>query len=77
MSEAREVHAWASPAKGQPLEPYTFTAPPLGPHGVEVAVECCGLCGSDVHLLNADGGYRGFPRRDRSRRCAVTRSSGA
>ena len=60
MTETREVHAWAAPAKGKPLEPYTFTAPPLGPHGVEVAVECCGLCGSDVHLLNADGGYADF-----------------
>ena len=58
--EPREVHAWAAPSKGAPLEPYTFTAPPLGPHGIEVKIDVCGLCGSDVHLINADGGYSDF-----------------
>lgn len=34
--------------------------PSLGPHGVELRVQFCGLCGSDVHLINSDGGYADF-----------------
>jgi uncharacterized zinc-type alcohol dehydrogenase-like protein len=56
----RTIQSWAAPAASAPLEPHTFEAPALGPHGVEVKVSHCGLCGSDVHLIHADGGYADF-----------------
>jgi len=56
----RMINSWASIKAGAKLEPYQYEAPPLGPFGVELRVKYCGLCGSDVHLLNADGGYKDF-----------------
>lgn len=57
---SRTITAWAAKSAGAKLEPVTFEAPELGPNGVEVRVDYCGLCGSDVHLINADGGYADF-----------------
>jgi uncharacterized zinc-type alcohol dehydrogenase-like protein len=45
------VRAWAAPAAGQALVPFEFDAGPLGPDEVEVAVEYCGLCHSDVSAI--------------------------
>mmetsp|Transcript_46262 Transcript_46262/g.128586 ORF Transcript_46262/g.128586 Transcript_46262/m.128586 type:complete len:361 (-) Transcript_46262:195-1277(-) len=56
----RSINAWASKAPCGKLEQYKFEAPALGPFGVEIKVKYCGLCGSDVHLTNADGGYKDF-----------------
>jgi len=58
--EPRTVNVWAAASPKAALEPITVEAPPLGPNGVEVAVTHCGLCGSDVHLINSDGGYSDF-----------------
>ena len=57
---SRTINAWAAKEPKAPLTPHTFEAPPLGPAGIEVAVTHCGLCGSDVHLINSDGGYSDF-----------------
>jgi uncharacterized zinc-type alcohol dehydrogenase-like protein len=60
MAEPRTVTAWAAASPKAKLEPITFEAPPLGENGVEIAVTHCGLCGSDVHLINSDGAYASF-----------------
>ena len=61
MSEAtRTITAWAAASPKARLEPVTIEAPPLSANGVEIAVTHCGLCGSDVHLINSDGGYKDF-----------------
>ena len=60
MATARTINAYASLGPGQKMVPYTFEAPPLPPTGVEVKVTHCGLCGSDVHLWQSDGGYKDF-----------------
>ena len=57
---SRTINAWAALEAKSELTPYTFEAPPLGPHGIEVQVTHCGLCGSDVHLIRSDGGYSDF-----------------
>jgi len=57
---SRTIKAWGAKEKGAKLEIMEIEAPALGPHGVEVEVQYCGLCGSDVHLINADGGYNDF-----------------
>jgi uncharacterized zinc-type alcohol dehydrogenase-like protein len=56
----RTVKAYAALEAGAELTPYEFEAPPLGPHGIEISIKFCGVCGSDVHLLNSDGGYSDF-----------------
>ena len=36
------------------LEQIEIDLLPLADEGVEIKVECCGLCGSDEHLIKGD-----------------------
>ena len=56
-----EIQAWASHGPKQPLERYTFDPGPLGAEEVEIAVEYCGLCHSDLSVINDDWGISKFP----------------
>src|SRR6266545_3301672 len=56
-----DIRGWASRGAKQPLEPYTFSAGPLGPEEVEIAVEYCGLCHSDLSTINNDWGLSQYP----------------
>ncbi|MGH2639644.1 MAG: NAD(P)-dependent alcohol dehydrogenase, partial [Rhabdochlamydiaceae bacterium] len=54
-------HAYAAPtAKGQ-LVPYDYSPPALTPSDVEIKIECCGLCYSDVHLIDDDWKISQYP----------------
>ena len=54
-------HAYAaSSAKGQ-LEPFSFDPGELGPEEVEIKVSHCGLCHSDLSMLDNDWGMSKFP----------------
>ena len=55
------VQAWATMAAGQPLERFEYDAGPLGPEEVEVAVETCGICHSDLSVVNNEWGISSFP----------------
>ncbi|MCC5794604.1 MAG: NAD(P)-dependent alcohol dehydrogenase [Chromatiales bacterium] len=55
------IHAWAAPACGAPLEAWAFEPGPLGPCEVEIAVEHCGICHSDLSVLHDDWGNAVFP----------------
>ena len=45
------------------LEQIEIDLLPLTDEGVEIKVECCGLCGSDEHLIKGDyGEYAVFPQ---------------
>ena len=46
------VQAWAARAAGRPLERFEFDAGPLGADEVEIAVEHCGVCHSDLSMLH-------------------------
>ena len=46
------IHAYAAMRARADLEPYQFDAGELKPHQVEVQVEYCGLCHSDVSVIN-------------------------
>ncbi|MDE2366425.1 MAG: NAD(P)-dependent alcohol dehydrogenase, partial [Betaproteobacteria bacterium] len=46
---------------GQKLEPFTYDPGPLDAEEVEVAVEYCGLCHSDLSMLNNDWGLSRYP----------------
>jgi uncharacterized zinc-type alcohol dehydrogenase-like protein len=41
-------------AAKQTLQRFEYDPGPLGPHEVEVAVECCGICHSDIHVIDND-----------------------
>ncbi len=55
------VQAWATMAAGQPLERFEYDAGPLGPEEVEVAVETCGICHSDLSVVNNEWGISSSP----------------
>ncbi len=52
---------WAAHQAKQALVPYEFDLGLLGAQEVEVAVEYCGLCHSDLSVLNNEWGNSKFP----------------
>ena len=55
------IRAWAAEKSGAPLQPFEYDAGPLGPEQVEVAVEHCGVCHSDVSMLDNEWGNTAYP----------------
>lgn len=55
------VHAYAAHAQGNRLEPHTFEFGALGANEVEINVSHCGICHSDVHLVDNDWGLSSYP----------------
>lgn len=55
------VKSYAVKSRGSALEPFQFTPDPLGPEQVEIAVEYCGICHSDICMINNDWGNSGYP----------------
>lgn len=50
----------ARDAQGR-LEPYEFESAPLGPDDVDIAVDYCGICHSDLSMLKNEWGMTGYP----------------
>jgi uncharacterized zinc-type alcohol dehydrogenase-like protein len=48
--------AWVAKAAKQPMVLETVDIGPLGVEDVEVAVDHCGLCRSDLSVWSVDGG---------------------
>jgi len=55
------VHAYAAKAPGAPLEPFTYELGPLGPDQVDIKVEYCGVCHSDLSMRNNEWGMTSYP----------------
>lgn len=55
------INAYAATQPGAPLEPYSYDPGPLQPHDVEIALEHCGICHSDLSMLKNDWGISSFP----------------
>jgi alcohol/geraniol dehydrogenase (NADP+) len=55
------IHAYAAPAPKQLLEPYAYEPAEVGPHDVEIAITHCGICHSDLHLIDDDWGRSSYP----------------
>lgn len=55
------IKGWAALGPQQKLQPYTYEPGPLNAEEVEVAVEYCGLCHSDLSMLNNDWGLTQYP----------------
>jgi uncharacterized zinc-type alcohol dehydrogenase-like protein len=58
---AADLKAWVASAAKQPLVLETVDLGPLGAEDVEIAVEHCGLCHSDLSVLNNDWGISQYP----------------
>ncbi len=55
------IKAWAAHGPKQNLAPYSYDAGALGPEEVEISVEHCGLCHSDLSMVNNDWGLSHYP----------------
>lgn len=54
-------HGWAARHAGGNLEPMSFHPGPLGSEQVEVRVESCGICHSDLSMIDNAWGNAVFP----------------
>jgi uncharacterized zinc-type alcohol dehydrogenase-like protein len=55
------INAWAALEVKKPLQPFSYDPGPLHPDEVEVAVEHCGICHSDLSVVNNEWGFSKFP----------------
>ena len=56
-----KIKAWAAPAAKARLERFDYDPGPLAPEDVEVAVEYCGLCHSDLSMIDNEWGMGSYP----------------
>ncbi len=55
------IKAYAAHEAGGVLEPFEFEVGALGPHEIEMTVESCGLCHSDLSMINNDWRSSQYP----------------
>ena len=56
-----EIRGLAAHAAGAQLLSFKYSVGELGPHEVEVKITHCGVCHSDIHLINNDWGLSKYP----------------
>ena len=47
-------------AKWSDLETVSYQVKPFGPHDIDIKIEACGICSSDLHTLKAEWGGRKY-----------------
>ena len=55
------IHAFAAKEAGGALEPFEYDAGPLGRDEVEIDVTSCGICHSDLSMIDNEWGMTEFP----------------
>lgn len=55
------IHGHAAFEAKQALKPLSYEPGPLGPYDVEVRIEVCGICHSDIHLIDNDWAMSRYP----------------
>jgi alcohol/geraniol dehydrogenase (NADP+) len=55
------ISAFAAQAPKQALVPYAYEPAPLGRTSVEIAISHCGICHSDLHLIDNDWSSSQYP----------------
>ena len=55
------VHAYAAKSANSDLEPFEYTLPEIGPEQVDIQVEYCGICHSDLSMLRNEWGMSTYP----------------
>jgi alcohol/geraniol dehydrogenase (NADP+) len=56
-----EIHGFGVHAAGAQLLPYKYDPGALHPNEVEIKISHCGVCHSDVHLIDNDWGMSKYP----------------
>ncbi|GAA1968318.1 NAD(P)-dependent alcohol dehydrogenase [Amycolatopsis minnesotensis] len=56
-----KVHAFAADEAGGSLRPYEYETAPLGPNEVDVRVTHCGICHTDLGMIDDEWGFARFP----------------
>jgi uncharacterized zinc-type alcohol dehydrogenase-like protein len=56
-----QFHAYAATSPKGLLEPFSFEAGELGPEEVEIKVTHCGICHSDLSMLDNEWGMSAYP----------------
>jgi len=54
------IQAYAAPKKGALLDPVEFDPGPLASEQVEIAVSHCGICHSDLSMIDNDWGQSSY-----------------
>ncbi|MCZ8238795.1 MAG: NAD(P)-dependent alcohol dehydrogenase [Leptospiraceae bacterium] len=57
----KTVNAWAIKEKGKSLEPFTYELPSIGLDQVDLKVLYCGICHSDLSMMQNDWGNTTYP----------------
>lgn len=55
------IQAYAAMESGGTLEPFEYDPGQLGPKDVEIDVKHCGICHSDLSMINNDWGIAAYP----------------
>ena len=55
------INAFAALAAREALSPFKYEPPDLQPHEVEIKITHCGICHSDIHLIDNDWGFSSYP----------------
>ncbi|MGE5548407.1 MAG: NADPH-dependent aldehyde reductase Ahr [Solirubrobacterales bacterium] len=55
------IRAWAARTAGGQLEAYEYEPGPLEPEDVEIEVDHCGICHSDLSMLDNEWGITSYP----------------
>jgi len=55
------IHGFAAHAAGAELLPYKYDPGELKPNEVEITISHCGVCHSDLHLIDNDWGISQYP----------------
>jgi uncharacterized zinc-type alcohol dehydrogenase-like protein len=55
------VHAWAAPEAGAPFQPFEYELGPIGHDDVEIEVDHCGICHSDLSMRDNAWGITTYP----------------
>lgn len=55
------IESYAAKEAGAPLEPFEFEPGPLGADEIDIAVESCGICHSDLSMLKNEWGLTAYP----------------
>lgn len=57
----KKVNAFAASEAGGVLKPFTYDLPVLGNEEVDIKIHYCGICHSDLSMLNNDWGMTQYP----------------
>ena len=71
------IQGFATHAAGAELLPYKYDPGDIKPNEVEIAISHCGICRSDIHMVDNDWGISQYPLIPATRSSARSRQLGA